>query len=593
MPGPSVARHGFAAPGSRLPALSQSAQSACLFVAARRQAKSAVKSWVFLALSLALCGPGNVAAADWWKEPTSGGPLEQRSLDPQGTIGARTRWDEGVFEVRAGASADPRRAYNAAQARNQAVRAAHVVALRKLAEVIEGVQVDGTTVVRNAMLESSQVQATVRARIQGARIVREDVSTLPDGSLWAEALAPWLVSRPTTTYAGLPGTRTADRYTGLVIDASGTGFSPALAPRLLAAGDQRLLYGPQTIQLAALEQKGLVGYSANLADAMRSGRAGAAPLIIRAAEAAGTRKGDLVVSPRDAERILAADRVGGFMSQAAVIVVLGRGPADYARTPGRRHALLVGVGNYPQAGPGSVPALEFAARDAEALGDLLTTGGGSAKPHVTLLRDGEATRQRVLNALRSFRSQVNEQDVVLVFFSGHGITSSGPDGRPHYYLIPHDGRLSDLPGTALQDDVMEELVGQIPAKQVVVLLDACFSGRAGQVARVKGLPSAGVSQGAGIFVEAAQGRVVISASRPDQPSVEDPAKRQGVFTSFLLEALAGAADLDQDGKITVLEAFQYLSTKVREYTQRQFQFEQQPVLEVRGLSGEIVLVQKK
>ena len=567
--------------------------------------------WLKLGLfvvSLVLCSAGITAGAEWWKEPASASPLEQRILDPQGTIGARTKWDEGVFEVRAGATAVPRRAYNEAQARSQALRAAYILALRKLAEVIEGVQIDGATVVRNAMLESSQVQATVRARIQGARIVQEDVSTLGDGSIWAEvtvaypvagkdglaaALAPWLVSRPTSAYTGLPGARTEDRYTGLIIDASGTGFSPALAPRLLAAGDQRLVYGPQTIQLAALEQKGIVGYSAALTDAIQSKRAGSTPLIVRAIEATGTRQGDLVVSTRDAERILAADRVGGFLSQAAVIVVLGKGPAGYAKAPGRRHALVIGVGNYPQAGPGSVPPLEFAARDAEALADLLMTRAGFPGEQVTLLRDGEATRQRVLDALRSLGSQVGEQDVVVVFFSGHGTTAPGSNGRSHYYLIPHDGRLGDPEGTALRDDVVEELVGQIPAKQVVVLLDACFSGRAGQLARVKGVSAGtGVPGAGGIFVEATQGRVVISASRPNQPSVEDPATRHGVFTHFLLEALSGAADLDRDGMITVLEVFQYVSAKVREYTQQRFQFEQQPVLEVRGMSGQIILARK-
>jgi hypothetical protein len=549
------------------------------------------------------------SGADWSKEPSGGGPLEQRARDPQGKTESLTKWDEGVFEVKAGATADPRRVYNRAQAEQQAKRAAWALAIRKLAEVVEGVQIDGTTVVRNAMHESSEVRATVHARIQGARIVKEEVSSLSDGSIWAEVtvaypmagkaglvatLAPWLVSRPSSAYTALPGVRTEDRYTGLIIDASGTGFSPALAPRVLGAGDQRLVYGPQTIQLAALEQKGIIGYSANLPHAVQSGRVGSAPLIVRATEATGARQGDLVVSSRDAERILAADRVGGFLSQAAVIVVLGKGPAEYAKTPGRRHALVVGVGSYPQGGTGSVPALEFAASDAEALANLLTTRAGFPSQGVTLLRDGEATRQRVLDAIRSLRTQANEQDVVLVYFSGHGTTAPGPDGRSHYYLIPHDGRLGDLAGTALRDDVVEELVGQIPAKQVVIFLDACFSGRAGQVARVKGVsPGAAAPTAGGIFVEAAQGRVVISASRADQPSIEDPATRHGVFTHFLLEGLGGGADLDRDGKITVLEAFQYLSAKVREYTQQRFQLDQQPVLEVRGMSGEMVMVEKK
>ena len=540
--------------------------------------------------------------------PATENALDQQVADPASGVGVRTKWGEGVFEVNAGASADPRRAYNEAQARMQASRTAHLSALRKLAEVVQGVQIDGTTVVRDAMLERSEVQARVRAKIQGARIVRDEVSTLPDGSIWAEvtvaypmagkdglaaALAPWLTSRPASAYTGLAGVRTEDRYTGLIVDASGVGFSPALAPRLLASGDQRVVYGPQTIQLAALEQKGIVGYAASLGDAVRSGRAGAAPLIVRAVEATGARKGDLVVTGRDAERVVAADRLGAFLAQAAVVVVLGKGPAEYVRAPGGRHALLIGVGNYPQEGSGAIAPLEFAARDAEALASLLSAQTGFPGQQVTLLRDARASRQAILDALRSLGTKANEEDVVLLFFSGHGTTAPGPDGRTHYYLIPHDARLNDLEATALRDDVVEELVGQVRAKQVVVFLDACFSGRAGQVARVKGVPAAaGTPGGSGIFVEAAQGRVVISASRPDQPSVEDPATQHGVFTHFLLEALGGAGDLDRDGTITVLEVFQYLSGKVREYTQERFHLEQQPVLEVRGMSGQIALAKK-
>ncbi len=537
------------------------------------------------------------------------GRTQERPSDSTQTAPrSQTRWDEGVLEVTAGAGADPRRAYNADQARDQALRAARTLALRKLAEVVEGVQIDGSTVVRNATMESSRVRQTVQARIQGARVVREDVSTLGDGSLWAEvtlaysiagkgglteALAPWLISRPASAYTGLPGARTEDRYTGLIIDASGTGFSPALAPRVLAKGSQQLVYGPQAIQLAALERQGIVGYAVSLTSALQSVRVGRAPLIVRAHEAAGDRRGDLVISPRDAKRIVAADRVGGFLAQGAVIVVLGAGPADHPKAPGKRYALVIGVGNYPHTGTGTVPPLKFAARDADAIADVLAGSTGAQLEHMIVLRDAAATRLRILDALRTLRSQAAEEDAVVIFFSGHGTTGLGPDGQTHYYLIPHDGRLDDLASTSLRDDVVEELAGQIPAKQVVILLDACFSGRAGPMARVKGLSGPSPAQHAGLFVEAAQGRVVISASRPDQPSVEDPVRKQGVFTSFLVEALAGKADLDRDGRITVLEAFQYLSGKVTEYTRQQFHMDQQPVLEVRGMSGEIVLAEKK
>jgi uncharacterized caspase-like protein len=94
------------------------------------------------------------------------------------------------------------------------------------------------------------------------------------------------------------------------------------------------------------------------------------------------------------------------------------------------------------------------------------------------------------------------------------------------------------------------------------------------------------------LIEASTGRVVISASRPDQPAFEDD-RRGGLFTSFLVEGLRGAADLDGDGKITALELYQFVSPRVREYSRQNYQAEQTPVLEVRSATGEIVLARRR
>jgi uncharacterized caspase-like protein len=90
-------------------------------------------------------------------------------------------------------------------------------------------------------------------------------------------------------------------------------------------------------------------------------------------------------------------------------------------------------------------------------------------------------------------------------------------------------------------------------------------------------------------MEATEGRVILAASRPEQVSIEDDQLQHGVFTHFLLEALGGPADLNRDGEVTALEAYQYLSARVREYTARTHGFEQRPVLEVRGMSRELIV----
>lgn len=549
--------------------------------------------------TVALLSPAP-ASAQWWKDPPPQSRLDQRITDGGGQTAGRLKWDDGYIEVQAGATADKVLALNKAHERSLALDAARQLCYLKLAEIVEGVAIDGVTIVKNAMILDQTVRSTVQARIKGAVIVSENVKDLADGSVWAEVVmglrlrgtgsltetvAGWSAARPADPYKPDPTFRVGDSYTGLIVQASDAGFSPALAPRIIEEGTQKIVFGPGTVQLASLSQIGPVGYAAALADARQGGRAGANPLIVRAVDAAGARKGDLVLSRKDAERILAADRTGGFLSRAAVVVVLGKEQRELA--PGAQHALLIGINEY---GGSGLPPLSYAARDAQALAGALQAGGGS----VTLLENRNATRAGIVDALRALPARVREEDSVVLFFSGHGAIGNGQDGKPHYFLVPQDGLLADLGKTGLMDDDLEELVGKIPARQVVVFLDACYSGGGTTVIRARGVDNPAVRPPATArpLIEASTGRVVISASRPDQPAFEDD-RRGGLFTSFLVEGLRGAADLDGDGRITALELYQFVSPRVREYSRQNYQAEQTPVLEVRSATGEIVLARRR
>ncbi len=545
------------------------------------------------------------AGSEWWKEPTSGTSLDRRDIDVSAHTAVRTKWDEGSIEVKAGATADLRVAVNRAQARSMALKAARYLAYEKLAETVEGLTLTGDTIIKRETLKDSTLHVQVQARIKGARIVSETVQDLPDGSVWAEvvvglrlngpegltsALTGWAAAQPPAGYQPNPAFATEEQYTGLIVEASGLGFSPALTPRLLVAGDQAQIYGPQSVDPRFLEAYGLAGYADSLLKAKADGRVGPNPLIVRAQGVAGERKGDLLIPWRDAERILAADRQSGILKRAAVIIVVGKGPIDLLKE-GRRYALLIGINEYANSQDTlPIKPLRFAANDARDLANLLIQKGGYAPEDVQLLLNGQATRAAIYAALRSLRSKVREEDTVLIFFSGHGTVGPARDGTAHYYLVPSDGRLDDLYQTAIRDDAFEELVGQLPAKKVLILLDACHSGGVGgKLAKGVTNPLVQTTPGRNSFMEAGEGRVILAASRPEQVSIEDDQVRHGVFTHFLLEALGGKADFDRNKEITILEVYQYLSTEVRAYTQRVHGFEQRPVLEVRGMSGELIL----
>jgi len=555
------------------------------------------------AAALFLPGPGvGPDIAQWRAQPTVAAEHDHKDLD---VTSARTRWDEGLIEAKAGATADLRLAVNRAQAKSMALKAARHLAYEKLAETVEGLSLTGEVSVWQAALRASSLRTQLQAKIRGAHILSEKVTDLPDGSVWAEvalglplagregvsgALTGWASVQPPPTYRPNPAYTTEERYTGVIVEASGLGFSPGLTPRLLAEDDRREIYGPSRIAPQALEAQGLIGYADSLLKARGHPRVGPNPLILRAVGVAGDRKGDLLLSRRDAERLLAADRRSQVLSRGAMLIVVGKGPADVLKE-GKRYAVLVGVNEYAHAGETPpIRSLRFAASDARDLATLLTQKGGYAAEDLQLLANAEATRAAIDSALRTLRARVREEDTVVFFFSGHGTVGTARDGLSHYYLVPHDGRPSDLDGTAIRDDVLEELIGQLPAKKVVVLLDACHSGGLGEK-RAKGFTNPGVRTGpqGRAFMEATEGRVILAASRPEQVSIEDDQLQHGVFTHFLLEALGGPADLNRDGEVTALEAYQYLSARVREYTARTHGFEQRPVLEVRGMSRELIV----
>lgn len=253
------------------------------------------------------------------------------------------------------------------------------------------------------------------------------------------------------------------------------------------------------------------------------------------------------------------------------------------------HAVVVGVGAYqhPEVSP-----LDFTRADAQAFHDLLVDPKGVGLPpdNVHLLLDERATLVNIKRAITSWlASRATEESTVLVFFAGHGGQEADRLGRDSEarvsYLLAWDSHPEDLFSTALANDDFNKLLRVIRARRTIVFLDACHSGGvARQGARdigVANLPS--FEQ-----LAAGEGRVVVSAAKPNQRSWEDPGLGHGIFTYHLLEALRGKADLNDDGYVSINDAISYLQHQVPHTVRRLGKEPQDPYLVSEG-SGEILL----
>jgi hypothetical protein len=228
----------------------------------------------------------------------------------------------------------------------------------------------------------------------------------------------------------------------------------------------------------------------------------------------------------------------------------------------KRWAVVVGVGEYESE---DIPDLEFATADARAVKEFLESDAAGPFDEVLFLENERATGAAMREALFVFLQQADWDDLVVIYYAGHG----APDpGRPdNLYLLPTDADLGSLAATGFPMwDVKTALRRQIAAERVLVIADACHSAGTADGDVVGGSDANNISGGfQGLFTPSR--RLMMTAADTNEFSLEDARwGGHGVFTHFLLDGLRGAGDLDANGIVTFTELFDHVSSNVREAT---------------------------
>jgi uncharacterized caspase-like protein len=248
--------------------------------------------------------------------------------------------------------------------------------------------------------------------------------------------------------------------------------------------------------------------------------------------------------------------------------VAGAKAAPRPEPPREFYAVIIGVGRYENPG---IPFLRYSVPDADAMYQVLTTTGGFKTDNVLLLTDRterKPTLRNIKYALGTFLARsARKDDTVIVYYAGHGAPEVDPRGieRDGYakYLIPSDADPDDLYSTGLPMDELQTIFGRIEAERVVMFLDACYSGAAGGRTFVSRKTRAGAVDD--LFLERltrATGRVIMTASKPSEVSMELPELGHGIFTYYLTEGLKGAGDLNRDGIVSLQELYEYVEQQV-------------------------------
>jgi len=226
----------------------------------------------------------------------------------------------------------------------------------------------------------------------------------------------------------------------------------------------------------------------------------------------------------------------------------------------RRHALIIGINAYTDP---AFSDLGYAVADSEAVAEILIGDYGFAQDDVLLILNEDATKDAIEEALEDWAcdyDRIGEDDLLVVFFAGHGVTRDLRSRGARGYLVPADGRARPGAGhewsSLLGMNDLEDVAEAIPAKHVLFILDCCFGGLA--VQRSPAPVAAGLSNRA---------RQVITAGNADQAVLDAGGGGHSVFTGALLDALRGDADLDGDQVITFGELFNHIGRDVERKTE--------------------------
>jgi uncharacterized caspase-like protein len=268
-------------------------------------------------------------------------------------------------------------------------------------------------------------------------------------------------------------------------------------------------------------------------------------------------------------------------------------------------ALVVGIDKFEDK---RAPQLAFAVKDSTDFVSFLEDphGGRFDPSHVEHLENETATLKGIKEGLGRLRVKAKPDDLVVLYFSSHG-SSRLMDPNGVSYIITHDTELDDsatLYASSLQMiDLVQEINRELKARQVVLILDTCYSGDA--LTNPSKGPDSAASRGSLLIgndsppaegpapasfsvafdnLKVGYGRAVITASRANETSWESPRLQNGYFTHYLLEVLR-----EGHGEDSLDKVFSQVSARVSSRVKADLNASQNPSFEFSERASSIVL----
>jgi hypothetical protein len=253
------------------------------------------------------------------------------------------------------------------------------------------------------------------------------------------------------------------------------------------------------------------------------------------------------------------------------------------------HLAVISVSRYKE----ESRSLKYAAKDGRDIIKTFSQIGWFSDVKVDSLIDSRATKENIQRLHDTFmKSSIH--DHVIVYVSGHGLLDENLD----FYFGTYNIDFKNPSTNGIRYEDLESLLDGIPARNKLLLMDACHSGEIDKSNVMVSERSVNTGDTRGTIktysypVEAetehyqvgiktsfelmqevfsnfskGSGAVVISAAAGNSYALESDQWKNGVFTFSLLNGIKSKrADLNRDNQVTVSELKEYVSREVEKLT---------------------------
>ena len=217
--------------------------------------------------------------------------------------------------------------------------------------------------------------------------------------------------------------------------------------------------------------------------------------------------------------------------------------------------------------------LDYSVADAQSIESLLTQTGFARFAHSQKkqLYNRNANKVAILSELKEL-SQGQQEDVLAIYFAGHGISVNG-----EWYFLPYETTLrSDLSyfaSVGISASEISEIFKDSTIQHILLMIDSCYSGAS--LDSFKNLQNS--QRKFSRTISKSVGITIVTATRKNQQAAELSDLGHGLFTYVLGKGMSGEADfMPQDKKISAHELAMFSTRTIPGFSKRYIGSAQEP-----------------